>query len=121
MEKELSGFRIRARYDAASNTEDAGGVRTIVIRDAGSMDELRALAQAAYSLPRTIVVGVLMQPPSVLLASTEDSGFDAGRTLKEHVAAAGGRGGGSPRLAQGSVPDLAALEGVVAALVNRGR
>jgi alanyl-tRNA synthetase len=55
----------------------------------------------------------------VLLSSSEDSGIDAGRTLKERLAAVGGRGGGSPRLAQGSVPDLAALESVVATLVNR--
>jgi alanyl-tRNA synthetase len=67
-----------------------------------------------------VVVGVLTNPPSVLLASSEDSGIDAGRILKERLTAAGGRGGGSPRLAQGSVPDAAALELVVASLVSRG-
>jgi alanyl-tRNA synthetase len=117
LEKDLAAFRARERYDAAS--PDANGVRTIVIRDAGSIDELRTLAQAAFALPRVVVVGALVNPPSVLLASSEDSGVDAGRILKERLSAAGGRGGGSPRLAQGSVPDAAALDSIVASFVNR--
>ena len=117
LEKDLAVFRARERYDAA--TVDANGVRTIVVRDAGSIDELRALAQAAFSLPKVVVVGALNSPPSVLVAASEDSGVDAGKILKERLAAAGGRGGGSPRLAQGSVPDLAAVESVVASLVAR--
>jgi alanyl-tRNA synthetase len=56
----------------------------------------------------------------VLLGTSEDSGVDAGRLLKEQLAAVGGRGGGSPRLAQGSVPDKASLERLVAALVSGG-
>jgi len=117
LEKDLAVFRARERYDAA--TADASGVRTILIRDAGSIDELRALAQAAFALPKVVVVGALNSPPSVLVAASEDSGVDAGKILKERLAAAGGRGGGSPRLAQGSVPDLAAVESVVASLVAR--
>ncbi len=118
LDRELSAFRARERYDAAA--PDAAGVRTIVVRDAASIDELRALAQAAFALPRAVVVGALVSPPSVLLASSEDSGVDAGRLLKERLAVVGGRGGGSPRLAQGSVPDASAVETLVAALVSRG-
>lgn len=114
LEKELATFRARERYDAA--TPNANGVRTIIVRDAGSIDELRALAQAAFALARVVVVGALTNPPSVLLAGSEDSGVDAGKTLKEHLATVGGRGGGSPRMAQGSVPDAAALESIVASL-----
>ena len=117
LEKDLAVFRARERYDVA--TADASGVRTIVVRDAGSIDELRALAQASFALPKVVVVGALNSPPSVLVAASEDSGVDAGKILKERLAAAGGRGGGSPRLAQGSVPDLAAVESVVASLVAR--
>jgi alanyl-tRNA synthetase len=117
LEKDLAGFRVREKYDATS--ADANGVRTIVLRDAGSMDELRVLAQAAFALPKVVVVGALTSPPSVLLASSEDSGVDAGQLLKARLGAAGGRGGGSPRLAQGSVPDVATLESVVASLTNR--
>ena len=117
LEKELAAFRMRERYDAAAVGEY--GIRTVVIRDAASADELRALAQAAFALPRVVVVGALTDPPSVLLATSEDSDVDAGRTLKEKLAAVGGRGGGSPRLAQGSVPDAAAVERVVQSLVTR--
>ena len=117
LEKELAVFRARARYDAAA--PNATGVRTIVIRDAASMDDLRDLAQAAFALSRVVVVGALTTPPSVLLAASEDSGVDAGKVLKERLAAAGGRGGGSPRIAQGSVPDAAGVESLVASLVNR--
>jgi alanyl-tRNA synthetase len=118
LDRELSGYRVRERYDAT--TPGADGVRTIVVRDATSIDELRAFAQAAFALPRVVVVGALLAPPSVLLASSEDSGVDAGRLLKEKLVGVGGRGGGSPRLAQGSVPDADAVESVVASLVNRG-
>jgi alanyl-tRNA synthetase len=115
--KELATFRARALYDAAA--PNATGVRTIVVRDAASMDDLRDLAQAAFPLPRVVVVGALTSPPSVLLAASEDSGVDAGKLLKEQLAAAGGRGGGSPRIAQGSVPDSATVESLVSSLVTR--
>lgn len=116
MDRELAAFRARERYDATA--ADANGVRTIVVRDAGSMDELRTLAQAALTLPRAIVIGVLATPPSLLVAASEDSGVDAGKAIKERLARVGGRGGGSPRIAQGSVPDLATAEVLVNELLS---
>lgn len=118
LEKDLASYRIRERYDAAS--PDSAGVRTIVVRDAASMDDVKALAQAAFALPKVVVIGALTNPPSVLVASSEDSGVDAGRMIKERLAAAGGRGGGSPRIAQGSVPSAEAVETVVASLLTSG-
>ena len=117
LEKELAGYRVRERYDATS--PDENGLRTILIRDAGSMDELKALAQAAFALSKVVVVGALANPASVLLASSEDSGVDSGKILKEKLTANGGRGGGSPRIAQGSLPGPAALDAVVESLVKR--
>jgi len=114
---DLAGYRAREKYDAS--TPDAAGVRILVIRDASSMDEAKAIAQAAFALSKVIVVGAIASPPSVLVATSEDSGADAGKLLKERLGAVGGRGGGSPRLAQGSVPDVAALNSVVEHLVNR--
>jgi alanyl-tRNA synthetase len=118
LEKELAIYRARALYDAA--TPDADGVRTIVIRDAATMDDVKNLAQAAFVLPRVVVVAAIASPASAFIASSEDSGVDSGKLLKERLAAVGGRGGGSPRMAQGSVPDVAALNAVVEALVSRG-
>ena len=116
LEKELATYRVRERYEATA--PDAAGVRTIVIRDAASMDDVRALAQAAFALPKVVVIGALSNPPSVLVASSEDSGVDAGRAIKERLAAVGGRGGGSPRIAQGSVPNADAVDSVVSSLLN---
>ena len=46
----------------------------------------------------------MTEPPAILVAASDDSGMDAGRLLKEALGTVGGRGGGSPRLAQGTVP-----------------
>lgn len=117
LSQELAVYRARERFDAA--TPSASGVRTIVIRDAATMDDAKAIAQAAFALPKVVVVGRIATPPSVLVSASEDSGVDAGKSLKEQLAAVGGRGGGSPRLAQGSVPDAAALDVVVQHFVDR--
>lgn len=117
LEKELATFRMRERYDAS--TPDENGVRRMVVRDASSMDELRTLAQAALDLPKAVVIGALASPPSVLVAASEDSGIQAGALLKERLAAVGGKGGGSPRMAQGSVPPTE-LDAVVRALTANG-
>jgi alanyl-tRNA synthetase len=47
-----------------------------------------------------------------LLAASADSGLNAGKQLGELLKAAGGRGGGSAQLGQGSVLDREALEGI---------
>jgi alanyl-tRNA synthetase len=60
---------------------------------------------------------VIDSPPTLLLASSPDSGVNAGALLKERVTELGGRGGGSPRLAQGTVPDGGALAAVLARLL----
>jgi len=44
-----------------------------------------------------------------LLAASADSGIHAGDRIKAAVTVSGGRGGGNQQLAQGSVPDAAAL------------
>ena len=59
--------------------------------------EERAAAEAKAVL-------ILVSPPSVVLGSSADSGVDVGALLKAVIAAHGGKGGGSPRLAQGVVP-----------------
>jgi alanyl-tRNA synthetase len=51
----------------------------------------------------------------VLLAVSADSGIDAGKVLKAALTQAGGRGGGNPRMAQGSLPSREALDQVVKA------
>jgi alanyl-tRNA synthetase len=118
LEKELAGFRARELYEAASPS--ANGVRTVVVRSGPrAMEDLRTLALAVIGNAKSVVVAPLADPPSILVATSEDSGADAGRLVKEALALAGGRGGGSPRIAQGSVPNAAALETVVSEVVSR--
>jgi len=58
----------------------------------------------------------VLSSATVLVAAADDAGVDAGRILKPALAAAAGKGGGSPKLAQGSVPNAGALESVVSAV-----
>ena len=83
-----------------------------------TVDELRARAQAASLEPRTVYAGAAGTPPTVVFAASEDSGVNAGAVLKPVLAAVGGRGGGSPRVAQGSVPSVALAAEVVATILQ---
>jgi alanyl-tRNA synthetase len=114
--EELAKYQARERYDAA--TPDANGTRRIS-ETASSMDPLRAMAQAIALLPRAVYVGTVASPPGIVLAASADSGVNAGELLKAALSANGGRGGGSPRVAQGTVPDAAALQKVVSALAGQ--
>ena len=90
----------------------------VIERLAAGVDSIRALALAYAALPRAVFVAASSAPPSVLLATSADSGVDAGKTLRPLLEKAGGRGGGSARLAQGSVPSTDAVEHVVAGLMS---
>ncbi|HEX3235120.1 MAG TPA: alanyl-tRNA editing protein [Gemmatimonadales bacterium] len=115
LEQELSRYRARELYQAARLRPD--GIRVTLVREeTGTAERLRPLAQAFGALPRTLFIGVVEDPPTILLASSEDSGIDAGRTLRAELERVGGRGGGSVRLAQGSGKDREGLEAVVGAL-----
>jgi alanyl-tRNA synthetase len=115
LEGELATFRARAMYDTIAPTP-AGLRIAFERREAGSLEELRPLAQAFAGLSRTVFIATIASPATVLVAASDDAGVDAGVVLKPMLATAGGRGGGSPRLAQGTVPGADALDGVVAAL-----
>jgi alanyl-tRNA synthetase len=118
VEGKLDLFKARELYTGA--TPETTGIRRVVVRhDEGSLDELRGVALAFTSLPKTIFVGVVSSPPAVLLATCEDSGIDAAGMLKSLVTCVGGRGGGSARLAQGIVPGRAQLDKVVESLGSR--
>lgn len=119
LEKELARYRAAELH--ADATPDANGVR--FIHQAGeTVDQLRTLAQALLDRGRVVFVGT-MPEGSLLVAATEDSTQDAGKLLKEALDAAGGKGGGSPRLAQGSTSAGKAAEAadVIRAAIARGR
>jgi alanyl-tRNA synthetase len=115
LELELAAYRGKELYE--NTAAGADGVRRVSHRlERGSLEDLRALAQNFTAQPKSVFLAALADPPSVLLASSADSGIDAGKILKTTLAEAGGRGGGTARIAQGSVPVAGVLESVLAKL-----
>ncbi len=120
--RELQGkldlCRARELYEAA--TPESTGIRRVTVREDGlSADSLRGLAQAFGSMPLAVFVGAIASPPAVVLATSEDTGIDAGVLLKSLLTSVGGRGGGSARLAQGIVPGRAQLQTAIESLGSR--
>ena len=76
------------------------------------------LAQSFTAQPKAVFIAAIEQPATVLIATSADSGLDAGKTLQPLLAQAGGRGGGSARMAQGSLPTAQALDQIVGSLSN---
>jgi alanyl-tRNA synthetase len=117
LDDELGVLLGRELYDATP--ADSLGVRCAVRRIAsGTLDPLRAMAQSFCARPKAVFIGAVEQPPALLLAASQDSGRDAGKLLKAALQEVGGRGGGAPRLAQGSVPSAEALERAISLLTT---
>lgn len=106
----------RARELYAAARPETTGLRRAVRWEDGSLESLRGLAQAFTSMPMSMFVGAVANPPAVLLAISADTGIDAAGMLKSLLAHVGGRGGGSARLAQGVLPGRAQLDTVVESL-----
>jgi alanyl-tRNA synthetase len=111
---DLAGRDAEALYDSTAPGPD--GVRRAVWLVPAIGPEERTKAAAYTRRGRALVLIAGTNPMAALVAASEDAGVDAGAVLKKVLTAVGGRGGGSPTLAQGSVPDAQALDAVVAAL-----
>ena len=117
LEERLAALTARDLYRAA--TPGASGLRTIVSREeAGPVERLRPLAQAVSAMSRALFVGWTANPPALVVATTGDSGLDAGKLLRAAVEAVGGRGGGNTRLAQGTAPSAEAVQAAVGAILG---
>jgi alanyl-tRNA synthetase len=115
LDEELGALMGRELYDATA--PDTLGKRCAVKRLAsGTLDPLRVMAQSFCARPKAVFIGVVDQPPAILLAVSQDSGLDAGKLMKAALSETGGRGGGTARLAQGSAPSADALERALALL-----
>jgi len=112
----LAEYRAVELQGAASPRAD--GLRVVVERVTSGVDSARSLALAFAPLAKVMFVAVSSNPPSILVATSADSGVDAGKLLRPLLEKVGGRGGGSARLAQGSVPRADLLESVLASLVS---
>lgn len=115
VKSELAAYEARKLWDSAS--ADANGIRRIHIALAnGAVKDHDALAQAIVAMGGAVAVITSPLPAGVMLATSADSNVDAGKTIRETVTPLGGRGGGSPRLAQASLPDANALPAIISAL-----
>jgi alanyl-tRNA synthetase len=109
LESDLAQYQGRELY--AATAPDETGVRRALRRlPSGSLEDFRAPAQSFTAQSKAVFTAALDEPPAVLLAVSADMGVDAGKLLKAALAQAGGRGGGNPRMAQGSVPSREALD-----------
>lgn len=111
---ELAQARGRELYAATSPGSD--GMRKVLRRVESMSDDLRAEAQSFTAGEKSMFVVLASDPPSILFAASKDSGANAGELLKAAVTSAGGRGGGSATMAQGSAPSRDALEQFAASL-----
>jgi alanyl-tRNA synthetase len=115
LEGQLDLSRARELYAAAQ--PETTGLRRVTIReDKAALESLRGLAQAVTSMPLTVFVAAVSDPPAVMLATSGDTNIDAGALLRSLLTSVGGRGGGSVRLAQGVVPGQAQLEALMESL-----
>jgi alanyl-tRNA synthetase len=105
---ELAQARGRELYAASVPGPD--GIRKVVRRVPSLTDELRAEAQSFTTGQKSVFLAMGENPPAIMLASSPDSGMNAGEFLKAALAKAGGRGGGSAIMAQGSLPSKDLLD-----------
>jgi alanyl-tRNA synthetase len=119
LERDLAGYRARSMFEQGPG----GATEARVAFQEGAaqtMDQLRTLGQAVLEIEHVILVATTIEGNGLLVAATEDSGADAGKLVRESLGAVGGKGGGSPRLAQGTAPSTElvtkALELIRAAL-----
>lgn len=113
-EKALRKLELQlARYEGeevyTSTAPSADGIRRIRLV-VGRIDEaIRAKAEACISKGKAAVLISDSENTAVLLACSSDSGLNAGAILKLRLTETGGRGGGSQRIAQGSIADSSVL------------
>jgi len=117
LELDLAAYQGRELY--STTAAGADGFRRVLRRaERGNLEELRAVAQNFTAQPKAVFLAALQDPPSILLAVSEDAGIDAGKLLKAALTANGGRGGGTARIAQGSVNDAALVEPILTQLAG---
>jgi alanyl-tRNA synthetase len=104
---EVAQLKGEARYRETPRSQD--GLHRSLLRAAGLDESSRLEATAFAAHPKAICLIVSNDGPSVLIACSADSGVNAGAVLKQILTPRGGRGGGSPTLAQARVQDADTL------------
>lgn len=108
---ELAQRNGRARWEQTPVSAD--GIRRLHLEVASLDDETRSFARSFAECGGAALLMTCVSPPSLLLASSADSDINAGAILKQALQSRGGRGGGAPEFAQGSVPNEEDLREIV--------
>jgi alanyl-tRNA synthetase len=103
-----------ALYEATPPSAD--GIRKLLLRVPAVNEVVRAQVEAFAARGKALALVIGADPPGVLLACSPDSGMHAGSILKEALSNAGGRGGGSATLGQGSLPNPSLADSLAATL-----
>jgi len=108
---ELEAADLLARHTETSH----GGKRRVIvsISDDASSSYLAILAAKIVATPNMRVVLASRAATAIVLAQSAGLDGDMGALLRELLAPVGGKGGGSKVFAQGTVPEISALDGVV--------
>lgn len=114
--EEVAGYRARAQWESTPAGDD--GIRRLRGVDGMTPDELRAFSVACAALPATLFAGAFRATRTIALALSADLDVNAGALLKTELQKAGGRGGGSARTAQGTVPADDQVDTVLTALLG---
>jgi alanyl-tRNA synthetase len=105
--------RLEASKLWSESPADANGLRHIRLPALdGAVRDAEPLVQALVAMGSCVVLALSPSTGGVMLGAAEGAGVDAGQTLRAALQSVSGRGGGSPRLAQGTVPDKLVLEAV---------
>ena len=81
-------------------------------------DELRASVNAFISNPATLVIILGTKGTALIFGAHPSLNLNCGEILKVQLDAKGGRGGGSSKLAQGTLPNLESLRTLAAELLR---
>ena len=111
---ELARREGEALYDATKQSPD--GLRRTLLRTTAIDEGVRTKVQAFTARGRALALAIGEQAAGVLIAASADAGINAGAILKQVLAGAGGRGGGSGTLAQGNMTSPAVEAALKAAL-----
>jgi alanyl-tRNA synthetase len=113
---ELAAIRGRELHSATAPNGFGLRVHVRELAKGPIEDDVRAEAQTFAAAGGAVFAALCADPPSILLCVSPEAPVKAGPALKAALEAAGGRGGGSAVLAQGSVPSEKALADVWAAV-----
>ncbi|HMS01632.1 MAG TPA: DHHA1 domain-containing protein [Gemmatimonadaceae bacterium] len=117
--EQLQAHEARAVYAALDVDARGRRRRQETLADA-PVKTRQAFAQQFAALDGAVFLAVSTQTPAVLLAAAPETGLGCGDLVRAALQAVGGRGGGTPRLAQGSAPTpeaaLAARDAILAQL-----